>query len=150
MHTTLNVNGRTCELDVPQSTTLLGALRDDLGLTGTRFGCGLGICGSCFVLADGQAVASCTMPLEEARGKTIVTIEGLATGGKLHPVQRAFLEEDAMQCGYCTSGMLMSAAALLARTPKPGDEQIREALAQHLCRCGVYLRALRAVKKAAE
>jgi aerobic-type carbon monoxide dehydrogenase small subunit (CoxS/CutS family) len=150
MHMTLNVNGRTCELDVPQSTTLLGALRDDLGLIGTRFGCGLGICGSCFVLADGQAVASCTMPLEEARGKTIVTIEGLASGGKLHPVQRAFLEEDAMQCGYCTSGMLMSAAALLARTPKPGDEQIREALAQHLCRCGVYLRALRAVKKAAE
>jgi aerobic-type carbon monoxide dehydrogenase small subunit (CoxS/CutS family) len=147
---TLNVNGRTCELDVPQSTTLLGALRDDLGLIGTRFGCGLGICGSCFVLADGQAVASCTMPLEEARGKTIVTTEGLASGGKLHPVQRAFLEEDAMQCGYCTSGMLMSAAALLARTPKPGDEQIREALAQHLCRCGVYLRALRAVKKAAE
>jgi aerobic-type carbon monoxide dehydrogenase small subunit (CoxS/CutS family) len=149
MHININVNGRTCNLDVPQGTTLLGALRDDLGLTGTRYGCGLGVCGSCFVLADGQPVASCMMRAEEAHGKKVVTIEGLARDGVLHPVQEAFIAEDAMQCGYCVSGILISAAALLAHTPKPTDDQIREALAAHLCRCGVYLRFVKAVKKAA-
>jgi nicotinate dehydrogenase subunit A len=144
------VNGQFCELEVPQGTTLLSALRDDLMLTGTRFGCGLGVCGSCFVLVDGQPVASCTLPLEEAGGKNIVTVEGLAAGGRLHPVQRAFVEEDAMQCGYCTSGMLIASVALLARTPKPSEEETREALASHLCRCGVYLRVLKAVKRAAD
>jgi aerobic-type carbon monoxide dehydrogenase small subunit (CoxS/CutS family) len=146
----LNVNGRSCEADVPAGTPLLAVLRDDLGLTGTRFGCGQGVCGACYVLADGRAVPSCTMSTEEAIGKNIVTVEGLSSSGALHPVQRAFLEEDAMHCGYCISGMLISAAALLGQTPHPTDPQIRDALAPHLCRCGVYLRAIRAVKRAAQ
>lgn len=145
---TLNVNGQRYEVDVPPGTTLLGVLRDDLNLTGTRYGCGQGVCGACYVLADGQAVPSCTMSLDEAVGKRIVTVEGLAQGDTLHAVQRAFVDEDAMQCGYCISGMAISASALLARTPKPNDAQIREALAPHLCRCGMYGRMLRAVKNA--
>jgi aerobic-type carbon monoxide dehydrogenase small subunit (CoxS/CutS family) len=146
----LHVNGESREADVPLGTTLLAVLRDDLGLTAARYGCGQGLCGACYVLADGRAVASCMMPVEEAAGKSIVTLEGLCKDGELHPVQRAFVEEDAMQCGYCISGMLISAAALLAHTPDPSEGEIREALAPHLCRCGVYLRAIRAVKRAAQ
>jgi aerobic-type carbon monoxide dehydrogenase small subunit (CoxS/CutS family) len=149
MHLSLNVNHRIYEIDVPQGITVLGALRDDLGLTGTRFGCGQGVCGACMVLADGVPIPSCTLGAQEAVGKQIVTIEGLARHGTLHPVQRAFLDEDAMQCGYCTSGMVLSAVALLARTPHATDDQIRDALAPHLCRCGVYGRVIRAVRKAA-
>jgi aerobic-type carbon monoxide dehydrogenase small subunit (CoxS/CutS family) len=148
MRVSLNVNGGTYELDVPPGVTLLAALRDDLGLTGTRYGCGHGACGACVVLLDGGAVPSCTLPVEEAGGKRVVTIEGLAKAGTLHPVQRAFLEEDALQCGFCTSGMVMSAVALLLRTGVPSDDEIRQALARHLCRCGVYGRVLRAVKRA--
>lgn len=144
----LKINGLAREVDVPLGTALLNALRDDLGLTAARYGCGQGACGACYVLADGRAVPSCIMTVEEAAGKSLVTVEGLATNGTLHPVQRAFLDEDAMQCGYCTSGMLISAAALLTHTPHPSDGEIREALAPHLCRCGVYLRAIRAVKRA--
>lgn len=153
MRLCLNVNGRQCPIDVPSGTMLLAALRDDLGLTATRFGCGEGKCGACHVLCDGVAVASCTLPVEEAAGHEIVTVEGLgalANGNELHPVQRAFLEEDAMQCGYCTSGMMISAAALLARAPSPTESEIRDALASHLCRCGVYCRAIRAVQRAAK
>ncbi len=146
----LNVNRRLYETDVQSGTSLLNVLREDLGLTGARFGCGHGICGACYVLADGHPVPSCTMSIDEAAGKNLVTIEGLSSGPDLHPVQRAFLEEDAMQCGYCISGMLISAAALLARIPRPAEAEIREALAPHLCRCGVYLRAIRAVKRAAQ
>jgi nicotinate dehydrogenase subunit A len=146
----LKINGLAREVDVPLGTALLNALRDDLGLTAARYGCGQGSCGACYVLADGRAVPSCIMTVEEAAGKSLVTVEGLAANGTLHPVQRAFLDEDAMQCGYCTSGMLISAAALLAHTPHPSDGEIREALAPHLCRCGVYLRAIRAVKRAAQ
>jgi aerobic-type carbon monoxide dehydrogenase small subunit (CoxS/CutS family) len=149
MHLSLNVNHRIYDVDVPQGTTVLGALRDDLGLTGTRFGCGQGVCGACMVLVDAVPIPSCTLGAHEVVGKQIVTIEGLAHQGTLHPVQRAFLDEDAMQCGYCTSGMVLSAAALLARTPHPTDVQIRDALAPHLCRCGVYGRVIRAVRKAA-
>jgi len=145
----LTVNGRLREVDVPAGTTLLSVLRDDLGLTGTRYGCGHGVCGACFVLADGDAVPACMWSLEQAVGKEIVTIEGLATPTTLHPVQRAFMEEDAMQCGYCTGGMIISAAALLAHTPSPSDDDIRAALAPHLCRCGVYGRVLRAIRRAA-
>jgi len=144
----LTINGQTHEVDVPAGTTLLGVLRDDLGLTGTRYGCGLGVCGACYVLADAHAVASCTLSIEETVGRRITTVEGLAQDGALHPVQRAFVDEDAMQCGACTSGMLISAVALLQRTPDPTNEQIRDALAPHLCRCGVYVRAVRAVKRA--
>jgi aerobic-type carbon monoxide dehydrogenase small subunit (CoxS/CutS family) len=146
----LRVNGQAREADVPLGTTLLGVLRDDLGLTAARFGCGHGACGACYVLVDGRAVPACMTSVEESAGKNITTVEGLAKGGELHPVQRAFVEEDGMQCGYCISGMLISSAALLAETPHPSDAQIREALAPHLCRCGVYLRAMRAVRRAAQ
>jgi len=146
----LKVNDLPREVDVPLGTTLLAVLRDDLGLTASRYGCGQGACGACYVLADGHATPSCMMSVEEAAGKDIVTVEGLTHGGKLHPVQRAFLDEDAMQCGYCISGMLISAAGLLDHTPHPSDAEIRDALAPHLCRCGVYLRAIRAVRRAAQ
>jgi nicotinate dehydrogenase subunit A len=150
MRVRLRVNGEARELDLPAGTTLLAALRDDLGLTGTRYGCGHGVCGACVVLADGSAVPSCTMSVDQAAGKDIVTIEGLGRDGAWHRVQRAFVEEDAMQCGYCTGGMVLSAVALLARRPHPADDEIRDALAPHLCRCGVYGRVLRAVKRAAQ
>jgi nicotinate dehydrogenase subunit A len=145
----LDVNGTVHELAVADGTRLLDLLRDDLGLTGARYGCGHGICGACFVLVDGQPVAACTTRADEVAGRRIVTIEGLGKDGELHRVQRAFIEEDAMQCGACTSGMILSAVALLARTPAPSEAQIRAALAPHLCRCGVYLRAIRAVQRAA-
>jgi nicotinate dehydrogenase subunit A len=146
----LKINGATREADVPLGTSLLSVLRDDLGLTAARYGCGQGACGACYVLSDGRSIASCMTRVEEAVGKNITTVEGLANKGDLHPVQRAFIEEDAMQCGYCISGMLISAAALIAQTPHPSDAQIRDALAPHLCRCGVYLRAIRAVRRAAQ
>jgi nicotinate dehydrogenase subunit A len=145
----IDVNGAARDLDVPRGTTLLDALRDDLGLTATRYGCGRGQCGACFVLADGRAVASCLMSVEQAALQRIVTVEGLGDGERLGAVQRAFVEEDAMQCGYCTSGMLISATALLARQPAPEEDEIRDALAPNLCRCGVQLRAIRAVERAA-
>jgi nicotinate dehydrogenase subunit A len=150
MRLVLTVNGTTRELDAPPSASLLGVLRDDLGLTGTRFGCGSGQCGACFVIADGRAVASCLMPARQAGDREITTIEGLANGETLHPVQEAFIAEDAMQCGYCTSGMIISGAALLARDAAPDEAAIRDALAGNLCRCGVYGRAIRAVRRAAE
>jgi aerobic-type carbon monoxide dehydrogenase small subunit (CoxS/CutS family) len=148
MRYSLEVNGRVREVDVPPGTPLLVVLRDELDLVGTRFGCGQGDCGACYVLADGRAVPSCTMHIEDAADRSIVTVEGLADGDTLHPVQQAFIDEDAMQCGYCTSGILISAAALLARSPTPSGAEIREALQPHLCRCGVYQRVIRAVQKA--
>lgn len=147
MRMRLKVNGSTHEIDVPPGTTLLAALRDDLGLTGSHYGCGRGVCGACYVLADGVALASCTLSVEDAAASNIVTVEGLSRGG-LHPVQQAFIEEDAMQCGYCTPGMIMSAVALLRRVAKPSEQDIRQCLAPHLCRCGVYGRAIRAVRRA--
>jgi aerobic-type carbon monoxide dehydrogenase small subunit (CoxS/CutS family) len=149
MKATLRVNGESREIDVPRRTTLLTALRDDLGLTGTRFGCGTGQCGACFVLVGGRAVASCLMTVDQASDSDITTVEGLAAGDVLTPLQQAFIETDAMQCGYCTSGMLISATALLANDPRPTDAAIRDALAPNLCRCGVYVRAIDAVKRAA-
>jgi aerobic-type carbon monoxide dehydrogenase small subunit (CoxS/CutS family) len=154
---TLTVNGERRDVDVPPSTTLLAVLRDDLGLTGTRYGCGRGQCGACYVIAAGagapgreaRAVASCLLTADQAARMQITTIEGLARGPQLHPVQQAFMAEDAMQCGYCTSGMIISAAALLARDAMPDEVSIRDALAGNLCRCGVYGRAIRAVQRAA-
>ena len=150
----LRVNRADREVDVPRGTTLLEVLRDDLGLTGTRYGCGRGQCGACYVLADSgrgpRAVASCLLAVDQAATVEITTIEGLASDGKQSAVQDAFVAEDAMQCGYCTSGMVISAAALLATSPQPSDAEIRDALAGNLCRCGVYTRAIRAVKRAAE
>jgi aerobic-type carbon monoxide dehydrogenase small subunit (CoxS/CutS family) len=145
----LTVNGERHDVDVPPNTTLLSVLRDDLGLTGTRYGCGRGQCGACYVIADSRAIASCLLTADQAARMDITTIEGLAEGNRLHPVQQAFVDEDAMQCGYCTSGMVISAAALLGRDPKPDEISIRDALAGNLCRCGVYGRAIRAVLKVA-
>ncbi|MDQ2912914.1 MAG: (2Fe-2S)-binding protein [Chloroflexota bacterium] len=148
MKLALTVNGERREVDVPPNTTLLSVLRDDLHLTGTRYGCGRGQCGSCYVIADSRAVASCLLTADQASRMHITTVEGLARGEELHPVQRAFIAEDALQCGYCTSGMIISAAALLARDPNPDEISIRDALAGNLCRCGVYGRAIRAVQRA--
>jgi len=145
----LSVNGERHEIDVPPNTTLLSVLRDDLNLTGTRYGCGRGQCGACYVIADGRAVASCLLTADQAARMEITTVEGLADGKALHPVQQAFVENDAMQCGYCTSGMVISAAALLGRDPSPDETSIRDALAGNLCRCGVYGRAIQAVLQVA-
>lgn len=149
MHFRLTINGTEHEVNVPPRASLLTVLRDDLNLTGSRYGCGIGVCGACYVLANDQVLPSCMMSVEDATGFDIVTVEGLAQGETLHPVQQAFMEEDAMQCGYCTSGMLIAAAALLKRLAHPSDEEIHAALGPHLCRCGVYLRAIQAVKRAA-
>jgi nicotinate dehydrogenase subunit A len=149
MKQTLVINGERHEVDVAPSATLLAVLRDELGLTGTRYGCGRGQCGACYVMADRRAVASCLLTVDQAARQEITTVEGLAKKSDLSPVQRAFVEEDAMQCGYCTSGMLISATALLERDPAPDEAAIRDALAGNLCRCGVYGRVIRAVQKAA-
>ena len=149
MKLALSVNGERREVDVPPNATLLSVLRDDLNLTGTRYGCGRGQCGACYVIADSRAVASCLITADQAARMEITTIEGLGQDSGLNPVQEAFVAEDAMQCGYCTSGMIISATALLARDPEPDDISIRDALAGNLCRCGVYGRAMSAVRKAA-
>ena len=145
----LTVNGKAVLVSVDDpNVPLLYVLRDDLGLHGPRFGCGLGQCGACTVHIDGVAVRSCVMPLSAVKGK-VVTLEGLGTEAKPHPLQRAFIEEQAVQCGYCVNGMIMQSAALLARTPKPTADQIRQELAANLCRCGTHLRIVRAVQRAA-
>jgi len=150
VHVSLAINGEVCECDVPTGATLLDVLRDDLNLTGVRFGCGHGICGACYVLVDDVAHPACRLRVEDVSGTSITTIEGLARGSTLHPVQRAFIESDAMQCGYCTSGMIMSAVALLRAHKHPSEDEIRVALAPHLCRCGIYGRAVQAVQRATE
>jgi nicotinate dehydrogenase subunit A len=148
--TQLNVNGKSVSVFVDDpNVPLLYVLRDNLGLHGPRFGCGLGQCGACTVHIDGVAVRSCVMPLSAVRGK-VVTLEGLGSEARPHPLQRAFIEEQAVQCGYCINGMIMQSAALLRRTPKPSEDQIRQELAANLCRCGTHLRILRAVMRAAE
>jgi len=148
--TTLTVNGVERTVSAEPATPLLNVLRAELGLTGTRFGCGVNACGACNVIIDGEAVASCDTPLWAAAGKRITTIEGLGTPEHPHPLQRAFLEEQAMQCGYCVAGILMSAAALLARKPQPSEQDVRSALDRNLCRCGAHNRMVRAVLRAAE
>ena len=145
----LRVNGAEHTVEADPSSSLLGALRSGLGLTGTHFGCGVNQCGACNVMIDGQAVASCDTPLWAATGKDIVTVEGLGTPEKPHPLQTAFLAEQASQCGYCLSGILISAAALLKRNPNPGDGDVRAALDRNLCRCGAHNRIVRAVLRAA-
>ena len=143
---TMTVNGRAWTGDVPDGTSLLDVLRDHLALTGTKYGCGEGQCGSCTVLADGKAIPACLTAATAARNVT--TIEGLASGDRLHPIQQAFIDAQAFQCGFCTPGMVMGAAALLARTARPTDEEIRRALDGHLCRCGTYPRIVQAVRAA--
>lgn len=127
---------------------LLYALRDELDLTGAKYGCGEGQCGACTVLLDGVAARSCLTPVKAAVGKAVMTIEALEQNGKLHPVQEAFIREDAMQCGYCTAGMIMSAVALLKRNPNPGDAEVRSALQGNICRCGTHARIVAAVRRA--
>ncbi|MFM9886224.1 MAG: (2Fe-2S)-binding protein [Burkholderiales bacterium] len=150
MTTSITVNGTLHNLDVPDSTPLLYVLRNDLGLKGTRFGCGTGHCGACHVLLDGRTVAACDTPLWSAAGKSVTTVEGLAKNGLPHPLQQAFLDEQAAQCGYCVSGIIMTAAGLLAQDPSPSDDALRGALDRNLCRCGAHTRMLRAIKQAAE
>ncbi len=146
---TFLLNGTERALEADGKTPLLDVLRNTLRLKGTRFGCGNEECGACFVLVDGRAVASCNMPLWAVDGKTITTIEGLGQPKAPHPLQLAFIAEQAAQCGYCTSGMLISAAALLEQTPRPTEIEVRLALDRNLCRCGSYNRAVRAVLRAA-
>ncbi|HVX67993.1 MAG TPA: (2Fe-2S)-binding protein [Bryobacteraceae bacterium] len=148
MEIELNINGRNRRLEVPPGTTLLEALRDYAGLTGTKYGCGEGQCGACTVLIDGRAGKSCTVDAASAAGSKIVTIEGLAAGPDLHPVQQAFLDLAAFQCGFCTPGMILGAVSLLAEEPNPTAAGIREGLEGHICRCGTYPRIVDAVRAA--
>ena len=143
------VNGSARSADVPETTSLLETLRNHLGLMGTRYGCGLEQCGTCTVLVDGQPVFACTRETGTVAGRNVTTIEGLGTTDKLHPLQQAFLDEQAGQCGYCLSGIILSAKALLDRNPKPSRAEIVEALDRHLCRCGAHQRIIRAVERAA-
>jgi len=149
MAVTLSINGKTRELDVESDTPLLYVLRDDLALHGAKFGCGLAQCGACTVIVDGKAERSCSIEVGKLAGKKITTLEGLGSSTKPHPIQKAFIDEGAAQCGYCINGMIMSSQALLDRTPNPSDTQIRQALAGNLCRCGTHPRIVRAVKRAA-
>ena len=143
---TLNVNGKKMTVDVDSAVSLLGVLRNDLGLTGSKYGCGEGQCGACTVLLDGQPTRSCTTQVGRAAGKQITTIEGLEKDGKLHPLQEAFIKADAMQCAYCTSGMIMSASALLTKTPRPSREEIVSGMNGNICRCGTYQRIVNAIE----
>ncbi len=145
---TLRINGGEHKVDVPPETPLLWVLRDTLQLTGTKFGCGAGLCGACTVHADGMAVRSCSTPVSQATGKRITTIEGLSANG-LHPLQQAWIAEQVPQCGYCQTGQIMAAAALLAKAQQPTDEQITQAMSGNLCRCGTYERIRRAIHRAA-
>ncbi len=143
------VNGTLRKIAVDGDRALLWVLRTDLGLTGTKYGCGEGLCGACTVLVDDEAVRSCQTAVREVRGKRVVTIEGLADGGKPHPVQKAFMENDALQCGYCTPGMILQATAFLRRNPEPSTADIMDAMEGNLCRCGAHNRIVRAIQAAA-
>ena len=144
----LRVNGKTQTVDVEPEMPLLYALRNDLQLNGPKFGCGLAQCGACTVIMDGNAIRSCVTPVSAAQNKAVTTLEGLGNTKKMHKIQQAFVDEQAVQCGYCINGMVMTSKALLDKNPKPTDAQIKEALAGNLCRCGTHIRILRAVKRA--
>jgi aerobic-type carbon monoxide dehydrogenase small subunit (CoxS/CutS family) len=143
------LNGEKAEVVIEPNQILLGVLRDQFGLTGTKYGCGIGFCGSCTILVDNEAVRSCNMAISEVAGKNVVTIEGLSLGGKLHPVQQAFVDNDALQCGFCTPGMIMNATGLLLKNPNPTTQQIIEGMDNNLCRCGAHVRIVDAVHAAA-
>ena len=147
--TSFTLNGKSVSVDDHPSTPLLWVIRDSLGLTGTKFGCGMALCGACTVHLDGIAIRSCVAPLSRVTGKHVTTIEGLSTDNS-HPVQRAWIEIDVPQCGYCQSGQIMSAVVLLKEKPKPTDEDIDEAMSGNICRCGTYQRVRRAIHRAAE
>jgi carbon-monoxide dehydrogenase small subunit len=143
------LNGKKTELLVDPANTLLWVLRNQMGLTGTKYGCGMGFCGACTVLIDNETVRSCTLAVGDVAGKKIITIEGIAKNGKLHPVQQAFVDHDALQCGYCTPGMIMNAVALLMKNPKPTRQDIINGMEDNLCRCGAHIRIIQAVETAA-
>lgn len=149
MTITIHVNGKSHAVAAEPETPLLYILRNDLKLKGARFGCGLGQCGACTVLVEGKPVQSCDFPLSAAAGKAVTTVEGLAGDGKLHPLQQAFITEQAAQCGYCVTGIIMAAKALLDANPHPSETDIRAALKGNLCRCGTHQRILRAIRRAA-
>ena len=146
----LTVNGQNCAVNAPGHRSLLDVLRDELDLTGSKRGCDRGECGSCTVLLDGKPVYACITLVGQVRGRSVLTVEGLADDGQLDPLQQAFLDEDGGQCGYCTPGFLLSARALLDANPRPSDDEIREALSGNLCRCNAYGRILQSVRTAAE
>jgi aerobic-type carbon monoxide dehydrogenase small subunit (CoxS/CutS family) len=148
--TSLLVNGRTVAIDADSETSLLTVLRDQIGLTGSKYGCGEGQCGACTVLVDGNPRRSCSTPVGKAAGHAITTIEGFEQNGRLHPLQQAFLDAGAFQCGYCTSGMIVSASALLRANPRPSDDDIKKFMNGNICRCGTYLRIIEAIHRAAE
>lgn len=143
------LNGKETELVTDPTQTLLWVLRNQLGLTGTKYGCGIGFCGACTVLIDNEPVRSCMLPVSEVKGKSVITIEGLATNGELHPVQKAFIDHDALQCGFCTPGMILTAAGMLMKNPTPTRQEIIEGLEDNLCRCGAHTRIIDAVMSAA-
>jgi aerobic-type carbon monoxide dehydrogenase small subunit (CoxS/CutS family) len=144
-----SLNGQTVNLQTDDQRSLLGALRHELALTGTKYGCGEGLCGACTVQVDGRPVHACTTALKQVAGKDVLTIEGLARGGKLHPLQQAFVDHGALQCGYCTPGMLLQAEALLRENPQPSRAAIVARMEQHLCRCGAQQRIVQAIESAA-
>jgi aerobic-type carbon monoxide dehydrogenase small subunit (CoxS/CutS family) len=144
------LNGEKTEVLTDPTLTLLWVLRNHFGLTGTKFGCGMGFCGACTVLVNQEAVRSCTLSLADIAGKNVVTIEGLAKDGNLHPVQKAFIEHDASQCGYCTPGMIMNATGLLLKNPSPSTREIRDGMDNNLCRCGAHKRIIEAVHTASK
>ena len=146
----LKVNGKTQVVDVEPDMPLLYALRNDLQLNGPKYGCGLAQCGACTVIMDGAAIRSCVTPVTAAQNRAVTTLEGLGSTKKMHKIQQAFVDEQAVQCGYCINGMIMTSKALLDKNPKPTDAQIKEALAGNLCRCGTHVRIVRAVKRASE
>jgi nicotinate dehydrogenase subunit A len=150
MAISINVNGKAHDVDADGETPLLYILRNDLKLKGARFGCGLGACGACNVVIDGKVVQSCDISLSAAAGKSITTIEGIGSPEKMHALQNAFIAEQAAQCGYCTSGIIMTAYALLARNAHPSEADIRAALDGNICRCGTHARIIRAIKKVAK
>jgi aerobic-type carbon monoxide dehydrogenase small subunit (CoxS/CutS family) len=145
----LDVNGRRQRVDVPGDRSLLSVLREELAFTGSKYGCGEGQCGACTVLVDGRAVRACRTSVSDAAGKPVTTIEGLERDGRLHPLQEAFIDEHAMQCGYCTTGMIMSGVALLARTPSPTQDDIVRGMNGNVCRCGTYPEIVAAIRRAA-
>jgi aerobic-type carbon monoxide dehydrogenase small subunit (CoxS/CutS family) len=144
------LNHKPVRLEIEKDRTLLWVLRTDLGLTGPKFGCGIGACGACTVILNQEAVRSCQIPVVDAKGKEILTIEGLATNGNLHPLQKAFVEHDALQCGFCTPGMILSAYGLLLKKPAPTEADIIEGMEDNLCRCGAHPRIVRAIQTAAK
>ena len=144
------LNGKKTEATIDPTQTLLWVLRNHFGLTGTKFGCGMGFCGACTVLIDNEPVRSCQLSVGDVAGKNVVTIEGLATNGKLHPVQKAFAEHDAVQCGFCTPGMIMNATGLLLKNPLPTTQEIKDGMENNLCRCAAHLRIVEAVQTASK